>query len=39
VLYGAWRTAHEFAETGVGAGGRPVSGVIKWMRDWLNDFF
>jgi cell division protein FtsA len=39
VLYGARRVVAENAEIGVGAGGRPVTGVIKWMRDWLNDFF
>jgi cell division protein FtsA len=39
VLYGARRVVIENTESGVGVGGRPVNGVIKWMRDWLNDFF
>jgi cell division protein FtsA len=39
VHYGARRAVTNIAELGVGAGGRPVNGVIKWMRDWLNDFF
>jgi len=39
VLYGARRAVIENAESGVGAGGRPMNGVIKWMREWLNDFF
>lgn len=38
VFYGASRAVAEHAETGAAAG-RPVNGVIKWMRDWLTDFF
>jgi len=37
-LFGARRVL-AMQGAGVGAGGRPVNGVIKWMRDWLNDFF
>ncbi|CAN5722937.1 cell division protein FtsA [soil metagenome] len=39
VRYGARRILSEHVETGGAAGGRPVNGVIKWMRDWLTDFF
>ncbi len=35
-LYGARRASLEMTE---GAGGGSSAGVIKWMRDWLNDFF
>jgi len=37
VLYGARQAAHEMVE-GSGRGGTPA-GVLRWMRDWLNDFF
>jgi cell division protein FtsA len=36
-LYGARRVSSEMAEGGAHAGS--TSNVIKWMRDWLNDFF
>jgi cell division protein FtsA len=39
VHYGARRAVTDPATALSGAGGRPVNGVIKWMRDWLNDFF
>jgi cell division protein FtsA len=37
-LYGARRTISEYAGVGGPGSGRPA-GVIKWMRDWLTDFF
>ncbi|HET8654810.1 MAG TPA: cell division protein FtsA [Longimicrobiaceae bacterium] len=37
-LYGARREAHT-AIDGHAASGTSVNGVIKWMRDWLTDFF
>jgi cell division protein FtsA len=37
-LYGAGRMISEGIEGGA-AGGASVNGVIKWMRDWLTDFF
>jgi cell division protein FtsA len=37
-LYGARRTISEYADAGGPGSGRPA-GVIKWMRDWLTDFF
>ena len=36
-LYGARRVSLEMAEAGTGSGS--TANVIKWMRDWLNDFF
>jgi cell division protein FtsA len=38
-IYGARRTISEHADAGGAGSGRPVNGVIKWMRDWLTDFF
>ncbi|MDP9348480.1 MAG: cell division protein FtsA [Gemmatimonadota bacterium] len=39
VLYGAGRTISSAGEAGAAAGGGSMSGAIKWMRDWLSDFF
>jgi cell division protein FtsA len=39
VLYGAGRAISESAEAGAAAGGGSMSGAIRWMRDWLSDFF
>ncbi|MEX2583949.1 MAG: cell division protein FtsA [Gemmatimonadota bacterium] len=36
-LYGARRVSAELAEGGAVSGS--TANVIKWMRDWLNDFF
>jgi len=36
-LYGARRVSAEMTEGGAGSGS--PANVIKWMRDWLNDFF
>ena len=36
-LYGARRVSAEMTAGGAGAGS--PANVIKWMRDWLNDFF
>ncbi len=36
-LYGARRVSLDMAEAGSGTGS--PANVIKWMRDWLNDFF
>lgn len=37
-LYGARRQISE-AALGAAASGSPVNGVIKWVREWLTDFF
>ena len=37
-LFGARRQAAEDMAGGA-AGGSPVNGVLRWMRDWLTDFF
>jgi cell division protein FtsA len=39
VLYGAGRTISEAGHAGAAAGGGSMSGAIRWMRDWLSDFF
>ncbi|HEX2191173.1 MAG TPA: cell division protein FtsA [Longimicrobiaceae bacterium] len=39
VLYGARRMAPEHAHGGAAMGGASMGGVIRWMRDWLTDFF
>jgi len=39
VLYGAGRVVTEHGDGHAGNGASPVGGVIKWMRDWLTDFF
>lgn len=39
VLYGARRTMSDATEGSAVSGGASVNGVIKWMRDWLTDFF
>ncbi|MBV9775198.1 MAG: cell division protein FtsA [Gemmatimonadetes bacterium] len=39
VLYGARRLVPEYAGGGAAAGGAAMGGVIRWMRDWLTDFF
>jgi cell division protein FtsA len=38
VLYGARREIAEGGDAGA-PGGSPVNGMIKWMREWLTDFF
>jgi cell division protein FtsA len=37
-MYGAGRQVFDGSDTGAGSGS-PVAGVIKWMREWLTDFF
>ncbi len=39
VLYGARRLTADGFEGGAAVGGRPINGMIKWMRNWLRDFF
>ncbi len=39
VLFGARRTASELSGSSPAGSGSPVNGMIKWMRDWLTDFF
>ena len=37
-IYGSRRALSDAPETGAAAG-TSVNGVIKWMRDWISDFF
>lgn len=37
VLFGAARSMHDMAEGGAAGGG--MAGAIRWMRDWVSDFF
>jgi cell division protein FtsA len=37
-IYGSRRALSDVPETGAAAG-TSVNGVIKWMRDWVSDFF
>jgi cell division protein FtsA len=39
VLYGARRTLSDSTTGSAFGNGSSVNGVIKWMRDWLTDFF
>jgi cell division protein FtsA len=39
VLYGARRTMSDASGGSAVTSGASVNGVIKWMRDWLTDFF
>jgi cell division protein FtsA len=39
VLYGARRMVPEHAGGGAAIGSGSMGGMIRWMRDWLNDFF
>ncbi|HET6229215.1 MAG TPA: cell division protein FtsA [Longimicrobiaceae bacterium] len=38
-MYGSRRMLQDLPEGGSASGGGSVNGVIKWMRDWLTDFF
>ena len=38
-VYGARREYAEMSEGATHVGGSPVNNMIRWMRDWLTDFF
>jgi cell division protein FtsA len=39
VVYGSRRAMADLPQGGSHAGAGPVGGVIRWMRDWITDFF